>query len=334
MTLDLERSLVYDTIRFFDIFFNYKEIEEDIIKRNLEPDKCLESYHMLVPEKEIDQDLYVFFALNKNSMSLLSRIYFENIHTIRTLQDLYEIISEEDKFKPFCVDYYFGENHGDNTAEMDRKYVYRLDIPSNIKVSLFALLIEYKELVRSLLDTLEVIASEVRRLYEKYAKKISLFRLDPTHIQVLEEISNIQFTDHSVYYISLLHPHGYRLSKSKNIDYWLFGLHCKHTIENEYRYLNVTHTSAASILSNDMMMEVVNIISQHEEINPAEIIKNLNEEYVCSPASIYRIITNLLAEKVITVSNKTSKNVYYRLNREYFRYAKAAVEKILIKYVS
>ena len=175
----------------------------------------------------------------------------------------------------------------------------------------------------------------MKEIYDMNSKKILQFKLNDDHISTLEKNSKYNFSNDTIYFISLLEPFVVHYTFFGDQYYWVFGYMCHISIEKEkeFEYINMTHESIIDILSNKTIIEILNIIKKNKEIRPSELTEEMNN-YGCSPSTVYRLINNLLTEKAVVVSNRDKKKVYYAINGEYFKRASVVMNDFLLYYFS
>lgn len=337
MLLDLERSIIYDTIRYFDVFFNYENFKDTLLQHDLDIALGFKYFNLINEGVEIDPDLGAFFIIGEKRISMFTNWFMNRIKSISSITDLVTKTKDKASFQKEFLDIYSavsieGEEEKEEIQPITRKSVYKLNLDANVKISIVAILTDYESVMQKLSDSIYMIYEKIKALHTAHIRKIKGFKLEEKYVNIFEELYKEKIEDDNLYCVSLLHPYGYRVSIYDKYV-WIFGHLCKKYLDRTYDFLNVDYKSVASILSNELNIEILNIIKEHGTINPAGILRILDDKYECSPATIYRLISGLISEKVINVAEKTKKNVYYSLNKDYFRHASVEMNRKLLYYI-
>ena len=80
----------------------------------------------------------------------------------------------------------------------------------------------------------------------------------------------------------------------------------------------MTYESISNLISNSTVIEILKIIRASKEIRPSELIEEMDIKFGCSSSTVYRLLSNLSIDNVITISKHSNKRTYYSLNGEYF----------------
>lgn len=331
MKLDIERGILYDTLRVFDIYFNYETVLEELEARGSPQQKEMEFYHKITEKYKIDEDLYAFFVSNKQTGSYMTAYYLKNIKEIHSIHAFLELIQCKPAFYNDFKHFFFGTVR--QSADISYQDIVSLDLDCNTKICISFILKDYEYYISKLCKSLHEVYLHTCEIYNRNVNKILGFSLDSGYQTLLKSIPDYSSADldNSVYCISLLHPFSL-CSGNFSTPYLVLGYLCKKTIESYNLYHNVTIQSMCGILSNDLSLEIINIIHEHKEMKPSAICKILQGKYQVSTSTVHRLVKDLMDEKVIQLTKRTNKCVYYSINYEYFTHTRAILDAFLERY--
>lgn len=333
MKLDLTISILYDTLRYYDIIFNQSEIEKRVNEHLLSLDICFDMYNKIQKINQTVNDIDDFWALfyyNGTPNSFIQRYFLRKIDLLHTLEDFVKIMQSrefENEFKAF----YFPEKKCVHCRD-----AYTLDIDGNVKLSLYVMIQNFERMITEFIKSFYVVHQIVVELFNNNRSTLHNFSLDSESRKIIKDSYNDEITINSIYGISLLHPYAIRYGnrESDNKHIWILGYECKEALEKEYSYLHINPQSIGTIIGNKYHLDIISIMLTEKKINPASLTRILQEQYSVGESTVHRAINTLITNKVIYIAEKTSKNIYYSLNRFYFERAKIELDKTMMYYIN
>lgn len=332
MQLNTNIGKIFDTVRYFDIYFNRESITEYMELHNLEVASGLAFFHK-VGQIIVDRDLMAFFYFKENRISLLDRFFLVQISNMHTIGNFVELLSQKGCLERELMAYYLGIKDSMQSACCNA-LLYDAELDANVKMSLFIALHYPEVILEKLKEAILTVYDAVSQLHEAHSPLITGFHLETMYLEIIREQYRDVIDRNSIYGVSLLNPYAIKFgADAHNKHIWIFGHLCKRTLENDFQYLHVTPKSVGALFSHEYKTDIMDIILEHKRINPAEITRFLSQKYNISSASVYRVINELLETKAVIVVEKTSKNVYYALNKQFFENAQVAMNKALLYYI-
>ena len=234
MKLDIQRSIIFDVISFFDIYFNYDFYSKEVRLRKLDEEKSFLFYNLIKKFVSVNDDLCSLFSLNGNKNTLCMRYLLYKFDKAKTLNDFIRFL-KDDEFKQYIQDYYFSEYENN---EITRKEIYNLDdiINPKVKISLAIIFTDYKSIIATLEQSILEVANIILELQKLNHNKINQFHLGKDHIKILQKKFNYIFTDNTIYCVSLVAPYSVNYTFFGEIYYWIFGIFCHISIEKETEF--------------------------------------------------------------------------------------------------
>jgi len=317
MKLDITQSLIYDTINFFNIYFDYDKTEQSVIENGLDVEKNFMFYYSIKHNFEINNSICALFISTANHPTFLTKFFLKYIGHIGKLSELKKLLLNKNILLQELTSYYFP---GEKSITDDM--LFKLEnTDSRVILSLNLIISKHKETILSFIKHIDNIHILIKQLYENNMNIIKSFKPDANYVFALNETYKTNISEKNVYLISLLSPFSIKCGYDESTKSYVcaLGYLSKKTLKNGNSLFHVNFYSMTSLLSNKIIIDILDIIFEHKKINSSKIINLI--PYELSDSSIYRLLSELLTEKAIKVVERKSKVIYYSINDEYLKKA-------------
>lgn len=326
MQFDLNRSILYDTVRYFEIYFNKNTIDADISFYGYDEILFFRYYSRIKIENSFPKEYLVFFKyVNSIRTSALMDFLLKNFNNIQSVESLIDIFRNKDIFFEHIMNFYF---HSEKTVGYAD--IFELDVEADHKLSIGIFFNEHDRVIERLISDVEIVYKHISELYRQNNLVLKNFQLSKSLLGQIKNTLGFELENEiTVYGISLLDQYALRYSINNKETVYILGLRCGDFLKNN-RYAHVNFKSVAYVLKSDLAMKVIDLLDEYEKLTPANIY-NLLDDY--SQASVYRVLSELTKEKVTYVYEVTNKCIYYKINKEYFKVASALMNNKLSHYM-
>ena len=303
MNVDLYKSMVYDTVRYFETYFNKNQIEQETECLSLDIEQTFKNYNTISENCTVRNEYMALFEWNENRVSFLCELLFEYYEKVDSTEALKEILMQKRLVISKLSKYFLSKDH------IETKDIFNMNGSSNIKISLALIINNYEGIIEGFFSDMDRVGLEIKKLYKNEESIIDNFSQDSSY----EKIAGAE-SGKGPLCISLIDPYLFKFSGYV----WVLGYKYKEVCrENDLS--TVTFKSVTENLSNDLVMDIIKILSKAENLTISEIFFKLNIEY--SQPALYRAVNNMTAEKIIYANQIDKKTRRYSLNRTYFKYA-------------
>jgi len=333
MKFDLERSIIYDTIRCFDIYFNYEEIKQNALDYELDEETMFYLYERVIEQIKVEQDINAFFYLDKNSITFFTDILLQNLYEINCLDEFFELLDREIILQLFSQ-FYFNK-----VAEVSVDEIYGLNVNGNVKTSIRLIFADYENIKHILMKNINSMYEVVKDVYCKLQindfeswSKVGLkavLSIDEI-IEILMKNKCYVEEDNIIYGISIFHPYMYKGRLKDSNWIWIFGSFCEEYLQKEELFCDTVYSNIGEILSNKQAIDILEIIHKNEKVTISDIYKLLPSGI--SDSTAYRTVIKLLANRVIYISDRQKNRIYYSVNNVYFDNVSILLNKFINQY--
>lgn len=300
MVFSQEKSILFDTIYYFNIFFNKSIIQRKLINYGIDERIAFKSYNYI---QYNPSEMYrAFFALGHSRTSLAVFLLFGHIERISNLNEFIDILRDREYMVEFMSNFYA------NKPVLKIEETFLLEVDSKTQASLLAVLTNYEIVLEKLVHDLENVSILVEQYYKDNkgnpSENLAVYR------EIIEECGG-EIDEIEYYGISLMNP--FNCEKCRKV--WIFGTFASSEINNPRNLKNVTFESAVQTLSCSVYLDIIDILNNKNNYMSAnQIMDYLN----WSQAVLYRSLSYLCSERAILA--KKEKNVnYYSVNLGYFK---------------
>lgn len=305
-----EKSILFDTVYYFDIFFNKSILQRKLINNGLDESIAFEAYDSV--DFNLNDIYRAFFDLGNNRNSFAIFLLFGHIDHINNVDEFIDILMDKDYIIENISSFYA------NKAVINTEDVFLLEIEAKTRASLIAVIKDYGTVLDRLISDLKDVNIFIQHYYASNFDRIKDSENLPEYMKIIEEHGG-EIDEIEYYGISLLNPFYFK--KCRRV--WVFGTFVSLERNNTHNLENVTFESIAQILSGKVYMDIIEILYNNDNyLSANQIMDELN----WSQAVLYRSLSHLYGEKVIFL--KKEKNVhYYSINPEYFKKAEYIVSE-------
>lgn len=330
MKFDLERSILYDTIRYTDIYFNEQIIKQYHILNECNPIFYEEIYQKIL-QPQLSEKIRIFCTiLKQHTYTFLQLFFSNNMNYIDSLEKLISSLKDKNLFEKEFNDILLNGNQRKN-MELEKISPNYSDHRVNIS---FAYVIgDFKNAVDILAESLILIHKEITKLYYKkpYCDLVKSIKvLDNDIAFFLTKGINITLLKDAFYCVSLLHPYACRYTNYDNLSQGLFlilGTRFREAYNLIPKTTNIFDTF--NVFSEPLAWDILDIFYKHGELSIPDIIEFINNTYEYSKATIYKLVS-MLHNCGMLKRTVDSKPNYYQINQDYIDYILLAInEKIL-----
>lgn len=327
MQFDLNRSILYDTVKYFEIYFNKNTIDADISFYGYDEILFFKYYSRIKIENSFPKEFFVFFKyVNSIRTSALMDFLLKNFNNIQSVESLISrLFNNKDVLFDYIMNFYFHSEKPVGYAD-----IFELDVEADHKLSIGIFFNEHDRVIERLISDVEIVYKHISELYRQNNLVLKNFQLSKSLLGQIKNTLGFKLENEiTVYGISLLDQYALRYSINTKENIYILGLRCGDFLKNN-RYAHVNFKSVAYVLKSDLAMKVIDLLDEYEKLTRANIY-NLLDDY--SQASVYRVLSELTKEKVTYVYEVTNKCIYYKINKEYFKVASALMNNKLSHYM-
>ena len=310
MIYSLEKSILFDTVYYFDIFFNNGIIRRELINSGLDENIAFEAYDSV--GFDVNEIYRAFFDLENNRNSFAVFLLFGHISSISTVDEFIYILEDKEYIIEYISSFYA------NKAAVNMEEIFLLDMEADTRASLIAVINNYEKVLDRLAGDLKKVNSCVRRYYEDNSHRARASENLNDYMKIVKEHGG-EVDEIEYYGISLMNPFNFK--KCRKV--WIFGNFVNSERNNTHNLENVTFESAVDTLSGGVYMDIIDMLYKNNNCLSAN---QMMDELNWSQAVLYRALSHLYTEKAIF--SKKEKNVnYYSINPEYFKKAEYVVNE-------
>ena len=305
-----EKSILFDTVYYFDIFFNNGIIRRELINSGLDENIAFEAYDSV--GFDVNEIYRAFFDLGSNRNSFAVFLLFGHIDRINTVDEFIYILKDKEYIIEYISTFYA------NKSVIDIEEAFLLEIDAKTRASLIAAISNYETVLNRLADDLKSVSALVRSYYGNNFDQISDSKNLTEYMKIIEEYGG-DIEEIEYYSISLMNPFYFK--KSRKV--WVFGNFVSSERNNTHNLKSVTLESVLNTLSGEVYMDIIDMLYKNNNCLSAN---QMMDELNWSQAVLYRALSHLYTEKAIF--SKKEKNVnYYSINPEYFKKAEYVVNE-------
>lgn len=322
MKYDERMGMVYDTIYFGVLLFNYDRIisylqkQFGIIKEDL---KYFERLKNVVPAPP--SELYPLFYYNLSDPSYLTNYMFNNFeYGKENFNDFLFKMEHDSDMLSDIICYYFNGKYDFavindlNGYELTREII-NLPYEQDLIVSLLHIVTEFADVMNSLLSYLDVVYSSLKELYilakPNIDNMLSLYT-DERYLRQYHANETIILYENadSAFSLSLL---NIVLIFQKGNKY-IFGICSYDYLESN---IQIEPTDFFETLGNPVKSQIIHFLCEDEFT-----ATQLADKMFVSRQTITRHLFWLANSRFIQVSKKSGPEVYYFINPNFFKTAK------------
>jgi len=331
MKINIERSKVHDTIKYFELFFNYKRLEKIIEAYNLSSSKSFEFYNAINENEKISisKNSYAFFKLEENRISLLCTIFYAHAESIYSLDDFIKVISDKKNLFEQLTYYYLDGYAVAQKHEICEEDIYDLECDDNkVLVSLTRIVVDFEEFFKQFKEEFLNVYEKISKLFGSQSELIANFKIEKHEKRKLEDMYKNDLEEEIS--LSLINPYSIRFYTSSNCATWFIGYMFNEYLNKEEVVSWVNYEVIANLFSNKLALEILDIIKKNKKISPADIVKIL--DYHVSEPTIYRVIANLSMENALSLVERRGRSVFYSINEDFFFNAALVMNREILYY--
>lgn len=309
MIFSLEKSVLFDTVYYMEIFFNKERLTESSENYGFNENIAFELYNTInISLKETDR---TFFGYGNNNYSFMLFLLFAHIDKINSLEELINILQDKNYISGLFSEFYKDglENPGEKGSGFEADPI--------ITSGLLMVINDYDLILKNLIGDLHNVNSVIQKCYAENMHRIKYRLKLSDYISIINNFGCD--TDEIEYYgISLLLPFNFK--KSKTV--WIFGYMADLSVNNRHNLSNVTLKSVLTILEDKLSVNILELLHMNgKPLSSDQILKHLN----CSQLVLYMALPNLLSENAVIMHKEDGIN-YYSINNEYFKKASNIID--------
>ena len=310
MIFSQEKSILFDTIYYFDIFFNKNILQRKLINNGLNESVAFEAYDSIA--FDLSEIYRAFFDLGNSRTSFGIFLLFGHIDHINNIDEFIDILMDKDYIIENISSFYA------NKSVINIEETFLLEVEGKTRASLIAVIKDYVTVLDRLISDLKDVNTFIQRYYTSNFDRIKNFENLPEYVKIIEEYGG-EIDEIEYYGISFMNP--FNFEKCRKV--WVFGNFVSLGRNNTHNLKNVTFESTVQTLSGKVYMDIIEILyNNNNYLSANQIMDELN----WSQAVLYRSLSYLCSEKAIF--SKKEKNInYYSINLEYFKKAEYVVSR-------
>lgn len=292
-----------------EIFFNKSKIQHNLI-HTMDENIVFEIYNTI---NFTPKDRYrAFFDYSNFNYSFMIYLLFSHINDISTINEFIKILENKDYILESISNFFA------NKPFLDIEETFLLELDSKNTISSLLLILNSYEIV------LKELTKDLKNLSNIISNKFIINKDKLKQTENLNEYEKIiheyefKVDEISYYGISLLNPYGMK----KNRDVWIFGYLAKLEYNNQSTVLHLTYDNIMSTLSNQISMDIIQLLSQKNFLTANELAEKLN----WSVPVLYKYLSDLRYKHAIIVHKEKRIN-FYSINPEFFRQAEKIISR-------
>ena len=310
MIYSSEKSILFDTVYYFDLFFNKGIIRRELINSGLDENVAFKAYNSV--GFDVNEIYRAFFDFGSNRNSFAVFLLFGHIDRINTVDEFIDILKDKEYIIEYISTFYA------NKSFIDIEETFLLRVEAKIRASLIAIISNYETVLNRLVDDLKSVNVCMQRYYANNFDSVRDFENLDDYIKIIRDYGG-NMDEIDCYGISLMNTFYFK--KCRKV--WVFGAFASSEQNSTHNLKNVTLESVLDTLSGGVYMDIIDMLYKNNNCLSAN---QMMDEINWSQAVLYRGLSYLCSEKAIFL--KKEKNVnYYSINPEYFKKAEYVVSE-------
>lgn len=333
-------NVIYDCITFGVLYFRKQDMDKLLVQDS--NGLCLDSYEYFEKLKgteiHIPKHLYPFFYYHDKILSPLSG-YFQSCAEDTNLDfpAFLERIQDIEQFQGFIFNYIlYGSDPsercntlcGQNIIEL-MQHLEKLPYDNRMKTYFVSYFDHFALFTRELIAYLQTIYPYILKMHRDnaslLAQKFAMLNTKES-MQLLCKIWDISDTafQQATGSVCLLNKYACRELSKKGV--YMIGIAADQQITETYLYHHVSVRSFSLAMGDELRHMIVNKLNKPGESLTASQLSRILK---ISNSSIRRHIEVLLEEMILKIDKKEAREIYFTLNRDYFRNLKSKMSSYL-----
>ncbi len=270
----------------------------------------------------VDGKLKLFFESERKNVSFMSQYFYESKckGSVRTIDDLYNVIQKDKKFKERLIQFYLEKNYSSDQEMIHALMTEDFKLDSQLKEMLIYFSMFEAEYLALLFDSMQMVKKEIKKLYKQKTEQLVKLQEDFDFDVIIEKKSILDKWAKEIneLEVSFSYCNQYVFVSGEIIEnrsWMILGCNFWDSLGRRWNS-ELPIEKIGNALGDAMRIRIIQEIQKRGEMSAPQLAKLLN---LPSSAVFYHL--DVLKKAFVLCSRMSGRTAYYLVDRGTFEYA-------------